>query len=283
MAATPTRAKKRLGAYLRGLRERAGLILRDATKELRLSADAVVSRYESGHNRPPWSSVAALLTLYDATAEERTKAVALWEEAGVATPQVRLPAGAPKTFRELVRAEQEASRARIVAPVVVPGLLQTANYAREVHASAQQSLDQAANVDAFVAARLERQKLLEDGSFRLHAVLAEATLRQLVGGAEVMREQLEHLLTIGKKANVTIQAVPFSAGAYGGMSGGCTILDYDGDDPSTAYLEYPAGGAWVDNEGDVQHLSAMFTSVSKNKALPPAGTVELIRRVVREL
>lgn len=175
---------------------------------------------------------------------------------------------------------------RAVAPVVVPGLLQTADYARAVHASAQRSRDQAANVEVFVAARLERQKLLDGpNALIMHAVIAEGALRQVVGGREVMREQLERLIEMSERPNVTIQVVPFTAGAYGGMSGACTILDYDdgAEDPPTAYLEYPAGGAWVDNGGDVQHLLTMFDSVSADKALSPPDTVEFIRDLVREL
>ncbi|GAA1970191.1 hypothetical protein GCM10009754_49940 [Amycolatopsis minnesotensis] len=79
---------------MRSLREGAGLLLRDATGELKLSADAVVSRYESGHNRPQWASVKALLALYEASNEDRERAAVLWEEAGVPVPQVRLPAAA---------------------------------------------------------------------------------------------------------------------------------------------------------------------------------------------
>lgn len=283
MTATPTRAKKRLGKFLRALRERAGTPLTAAAKELR-TKDSTASRYESGAYRPQWPTVAALLTLYGATEEEWAKAGALWEDASEPTPQIRLPAGAPKVFRELVRAEREAESVRSIAPSVVPGLLQTADYARAVHASAQRSRDPAANVEDFVAARMSRQTLLEGSEpLRLHALLDEGVLTRLVGGATVMRAQLEHLLAVGERPTITLRVVPFAVGAYGSMSGACTILSYESDDdPPVAYLEHPAGGVWVENSEDVQHFLAMFDGVS-DIALMPKDTARLIRARVREL
>lgn len=225
----------------------------------------------------------ALLSLYSATGTDRERINLLWEEAGQPTPQIRLPAGAPKPFRELVRAEREAAQVRIIAPSILPGLLQTADYARAVH-MAYQTRDPGAHVEDVVSARLDRQKLLDGRTpLRLHSILDEAVLRRQVGGTAVMATQLDHVVAMSAKPNITIQVIPDSAGAYGSMSGPCSILSYDDpDDASSCYLEHPAGGVWVDDEGDVQHLLAMFDGVSTT-ALPPYDTAELIREQARKL
>lgn len=283
MPATPTRPKKRLGKFLRALREQADKSLGEAARELR-TTESTASRYESGLYRPQWTAMTALLTFYGATDEDRAKATALWEDASAPTPQVRLPAAAPKIFKELVRAEREATIVRTIAPSVVPGLLQTADYARAVHASAQRSRDLATNVEDFVSARMSRQKLLDGPDpLHLHALLDEVVLRRLVGGLDVMREQLDHLLVAAGKPNVTLQVIPYAAGAYGSMSGACWILSSeDPDDLPVVYLEHPAGGVWVEDREDVQHFLAMFDDVSAI-ALTPADTVKLIRAQAREL
>lgn len=280
MPATPTRLKKRLGRQLRKLREHAGVTLRQAALELR-TTDSSVSKYESGVNRPQWPTVKTLLSMYEASDEDRAKVQAFWDEAATTTPYIRLPAGGSKTFRQLVRSESEAVTVRSIAPSVVPGLLQTADYARAVHASAYRSREPAVAAEDFVAYRLNRQKRLDDADpLELHTLLDEVVLRRLVGGKEVMHEQLEHLLRASEKPHVTIQMIPFDTGAYGSMSGTSCLFDYeDPDDPTIAYLEHAAGGVWIENGEDVQHLSTMFEAVSAD-ALSPEDTVEYIRAKV---
>ncbi|WP_215548017.1 helix-turn-helix domain-containing protein [Amycolatopsis sp. CA-230715] len=280
MPATPTRLKKRLGRQLRKLREHAGVTLRQAALELR-TTDSSVSKYESGVNRPQWPTVKTLLSLYEASDEDRARVQVFWDEAATATPYIRLPAGASKMFRQLVRSEGEASTVRTIAPSVVPGLLQTADYARAVHASAQRSREPKVAADEFVAQRLNRQKrLIGPDPLHLHALLDEVVLHRLVGDKEVMRGQLEHLLRAGEMPNVRIQVLPYDIGAYGSMAGTCYLFGYeDPEDQAVAYLEHAAGGVWIEDGEDVQHLSTMFDSVSAD-ALSPEDSAEFIRAKV---
>jgi transcriptional regulator with XRE-family HTH domain len=275
--AAVTRAKKRLGGFLLDIRRTAGKSLVEAGAELKTS-DSTVSRYESGLVLPVWAAVLILLNYYGAAEDQRERATQLWEAARDAAPPVRLPAGTHRTFRQLVNAERDAETEQALAPYVIPGLLQTENYIRALVTSGHQFADPAAQVEGIVATRLGRQERLNGPAcLELHVVTDEAAIRRVVGGEEVMREQLGHLLKVGEQDNVTLQVVPFGSGSYGLMSGPCVIVRYaDGDVPGV-YLEYPAGGAWVENEEDVGRFTAMFEDVVR-AALTPEDTVDLIRR-----
>lgn len=283
LMATVTRAKRRLGAFLLELRGQASRTTIDAAAELKTS-DSTVSRYESGHVLPVWSTVLTLLRYYDAGDAEHKRATQLWEDAKDEAPPVRLPAGTPKSFRRLVSAEREAETERTIERSVIPGLLQTAEYARALVGAGHRFNDPDAPVDRVVGPRLTRQeRLVDPAPLEFHAVIDEATIRRVVGSPDTMRDQLDHLLTLAERPNVTIQIMPFLAGAYGTTSGACIIIGYaEPDDLPNVYLEYPAGGAWVENEADVQRFTTMFEDAVQ-AALPPGDTADLIREQIRAL
>jgi hypothetical protein len=115
----------------------------------------------------------------------------------------------------------------------------------------------------------------------VHVILDEAVIRRIIGSKIVMRHQLEHLPAVGGWPSVTIQVMPFDAVVYGTMSGSCvTVVHTDGS--RGVYLEYPAGGAWVDNDKDVRRFTTMFDD-AVNTALTPDASAELIRRQARAL
>jgi transcriptional regulator with XRE-family HTH domain len=281
--ATPTRAKKRLGSFLAQLRASAKISALTAAKELK-TTDATVSRYESGHVLPVWATVRTLMVFYKASVEDENRGAELWEQAREEPTPVRLPAGTPKGFRRLVNAEREAKTERELAPCTIPGLLQTEPYARALVAAAHRFRDPASRLDSVVTTRFARQELLEGpDALALHAVIDEAAISRKIGDAPVMREQLAHLLAVGEQPNITIQVLEFDVGAYGTMSGSCIIIGYpEPEETPGVYLEYPAGGAWVDDEEDVSRFTTMFDDVSA-QALSPAETSQLIRRRMRAL
>jgi hypothetical protein len=99
----------------------------------------------------------------------------------------------------------------------------------------------------------------------------------------VLREQMAHLLVVAEWPNIDLRVVPFEVGAYGTMNGSCLIVDYpEPDAMSGVYLEYPAGGAWVDNRDDVQRFTSMFDDVV-DLALSPADTTNLIHEHMKRL
>ncbi|MGQ0838892.1 helix-turn-helix domain-containing protein [Actinokineospora sp.] len=279
--ATPTRAKKRLGQFLGELRNHAGKTLLDAARELKTS-DSTVSRYESGDVLPVWSSVKALIDYYKADDEARLAAVRLWETADDEPAPVRLPLGTSRAFRRFVNAEREGTTERIIAPVVVPGLLQTERYVRAINANIPRYHNPDARIEGHVTSRLNRQRQLEGpDALVLHAVIDEAVIRREVGGRDVMHEQLARLLVLGARPNITVQVLLFGAGVYGTMSGPCMIIDFpEPDDLAGVYLEYPAGGAWVENDDDVRRFTTMFEDASA-AALSPGDTADLIRQKMR--
>ncbi|MCI2421604.1 helix-turn-helix domain-containing protein [Saccharopolyspora sp. K220] len=281
MPTTPTRRKRRLGQLLARLRSEADKTLGDASKLLRVS-EPTVSRYETGYVRPGWAAMQALLALYNATDEERSEAALLWEDAGERATRIVTPTGSPKAFRAFLRAEAEADTARVLGPLVIPGLLQTHAYARAINAGGHQF--HSASPERYVNARLSRQaRLSGPAPLRLHALIDESVIHRVVGGPDVMIEQLQHLITSAARENVTVQIMPFGLGAYGTMSGGFTIIGYaDPDDLPAVYLEYAAGGAWVENVNDVQHFSGMFDEIAAS-ALTLGESTDLIRSQAKAL
>src|SRR5205823_5343156 len=158
------------------------------------------------------------------------------EDASERAIQVITPIGSPRPFREFLRAEEEAATERTLQLQVVPGLLQTADYTRALNERGQQFFNSNARPGRYVTARQSRQARLTEGypyPMRFHAVLDESVIHRVVGGPQVMAEQLQHLLTLGKQTNVTIQVVPFETGSYGTMSSGFIIVGYgeEDDDP----------------------------------------------------
>jgi hypothetical protein len=239
-----------------------------------------VSRYETGEVLPVWSTVHMLLTFYRATEEDLAQAARLFDDAKDEPRSVRLTAGASKAFRKLVNAEREAVRERRLAPFVIPGLLQTKRYAQALIEAGSALHDPEMRLDSAVATRMERQEPLEGPDpMLLHALIDEAAIRREIGGTTVLREQLDHLLVVADRPNITLQVIPYTAGGYGTMNGSFVIVDYpEPDAVPGVYLEYPAGGAWVDNEADVKRFTTTFDQVAA-RALSPADTTDLIHQL----
>ncbi len=280
---TPTRAKFRLGKYLAELRNRAGFS-RVAAAEYIKTNESSVGRYEAGHVLPTWGTVLTLLHYYDALPREISNASDLWDAARDEPPSIRLPHGTPKAFRRLMNAEREAPTQRHIETSIIPGLLQTEGYARALMDAGRAIQRPDLNVETVISTRLARQqRLVEEDPLILHILLDEAAIVREVGGPEVMGEQLAALLVGAERENITLQVVPFGAGAYGSMSGSSVIVDYPQEDETPGvYLEYPAGGAWVDNEDDVQRITGTFDEVA-TLALSPAETTDLIRQRIKAL
>jgi transcriptional regulator with XRE-family HTH domain len=259
------------------------MTVEDTADMLRLD-ESTVSRYETGHVRPPWASLQAMLGYYTASAEDRTKATELWEDAGQRAVRLTMPTGSSKAFRSLLRAESEATSMRVLATLTVHGLLQTPDYVRAIQAIGHRVRDPGTDVEHYVTARLKRQKrLTEPNPLRLHVLLDEVAIRRVVGGPDVMAGQLQHLLDSGQRENITLQVIPFDAGAYGTMSGGCTIIGYGDDEYQPAvYVEHTAGGEWVEDRADVQRFELMFDDMVET-SLGPDESAELIRSALSAL
>jgi hypothetical protein len=162
--------------------------------------------------------------------------------------------------------------------VIVPGYLQTAEYAAEIWRGARR-LTRSDSETVAASERQERQELLtrKENPLELHALIDEVALCRMIGGPDVMAAQLDHLLTASGRPNVTIQVLPFGLGAYGPLTGALVLLGFaDPDEPGLAYLEYIAGGQTVENEDGVAMLSAVWDDVAA-AAPSPRQSKRLIR------
>ncbi len=159
--------------------------------------------------------------------------------------------------------------------------MQTAEYARAITLAAgpDRTDDE---LDRAVELRATRQRrLVEEPTLRLHAVLNEAVLHRQVGGASTMRAQLGHLLDRAGQPNVTIQVLPFAAGAHAAMSGPFTLLRFN-DEPSMncVYLENDRGEVYQERPADIEHYGSIFERVIEVAATPErsAGIIKKLAR-----
>ncbi|NML49393.1 helix-turn-helix domain-containing protein [Streptomyces sp. R302] len=175
----------------------------------------------------------------------------------------------PSWFRPYAEMEEKATYLCTFQAQLVYGLLQTEAYARAVIGVRFES-----DLDGLAAARLERQRILDrDNPPLLWVVMSEAVLRQEVGGREVMRDQLAHLLEMQERQRVNIQILPFKVGAHGGQMGSFNLLRFE-DDPDLVYTEdFVQGHMTVDSAAFMRgslrydHLRAAALSVEDSSAL----------------
>src|SRR5690606_38353095 len=232
----PTVRRILLGAQLRRLRERNGITREAAGWEIRAS-ESKISRMELGRVGFKERDVSDLLTLYGVTdTEERTALLALARQANAPGWWHRYGDVLPHWFQSYLDLEAAATMIRTYEVQFVPGLLQTAGYARAVirigHSGAR-----AEEIERRVEVRMARQRVLHrENPPQLWAVIDEAVLRRPMGGHKVMREQVLHLLEATKMPNVRIQVVPFHAGGHAAAGGAFTLLRFPEQDlPDVVY------------------------------------------------
>jgi transcriptional regulator with XRE-family HTH domain len=187
----------------------------------------------------------------------------------------------PAWFAPVISFEREAVRIHTWEPSVVPGLLQTEAYARAI-IRARNPSDSAEMIDRAVAARLERQQALAGGRPpMLWCVIAEGVPRQLVGGAEVMAEQLGRLVELAGMPGMLIQVLPFTASEHAGVEGPIAVYDF-AEAPSMCYTECYGGGRVVEARDEVADLVTVLGMI-RASALSPADSVEFIRKLRSEI
>jgi hypothetical protein len=178
--------------------------------------------------------------------------------------------------------EAAATELRSFEPLVVPGLLQTEEYARVLVLAGWPGAS-TEEVEQRVRVRMKRQSLLHsDDPLRLSIVLDEAALRRPVGGIDVMRRQLERLLQAAELPHITLQVLPLAAGAHGGMDGAFTILLFD--EPVNQNLVFAAngaGGLFLEKDEELDRYAAIFDGL-RNDALSPPQSARMIATLAKE-
>ncbi len=273
----PTLRARRLALELLRRREAAGFTREEAARQLEWSTSTIF-RIETGRSRPQPGNVKVLLELYGVTGPERDGLIRLAREARQPGWWHSFRDVLPNPYEVFIGLEAGAASIRNFEPVVVPGLLQTEEYARQMSRGGPRELDRD-DIERRVQVRMERQRILtREDRPRLWAVIDEAVIRRAVGGPEVMAEQLRHLIECAEQGKTTLQVVPFSAGAHAGTTGPFIILDFpEPTDPSVVYVETLAGDLYLEERADVDRYTLAFDRLLA-AALHPDDSVRLVQQ-----
>lgn len=185
----------------------------------------------------------------------------------------------PQWFRDWLDAEREASSLRWWEPMLVPGLLQTPDYARAILAAGPDTIED--ELEELVSARIERQGILDRPKPpELWVVLDEAVLYRLIGSRKIVYEQLLHLADASCRANITVQVVPGEAGAHAGLLGAFIVAGFESA-PSIVYAETAVEGQTIEKPALVSKAALAFDRL-RAEALPRGASRDLIGKVAEE-
>ncbi len=277
----PAVRRRKLGAELRALRALAGLTSGEAAGLVGWH-QSKVSRIETGRSGVKPADVRLLLAAYDVRDPELHElivALAGSDDDGRQHWWRAYRGLLPSTYSDFISLESQAGAMRTLENSVVPGLLQTPEYAREVtRAVVGGALD--GEVDALVEVRLARQDVLRSNPpLRLSAVLDEAALRRTVGGPEVMARQLDRLREAAHLPHVRIQVLPFGVGAQIGITGPFVIFSFPNkSDLDVVVLDHLTSSLYLERKEDLQAYSKAFNSL-QDHALSPEDTLDFIAGV----
>ncbi|MFP3987777.1 helix-turn-helix transcriptional regulator [Streptomyces sp. E11-3] len=276
---------RKLGGELLRLRDAAGLTQPQAAAALSATA-AKVAKMEKGWVPFREPDIRALCELYgvsDAqvvdrllslakTDRERRKVKGWWNE----YPELR-------ALVEYVALEDIATGVRTWQGAFVPGLLQTPDYARAL-AVGNADWDDPDEIERFVEAKIARQVRLTDANpLQLWALIGEGALRQLVGGRDVMRAQLAHLVQAAGHPHVKVQVVPFIAGSHPGMTSAFSIVSFaESGAMDVVYMDTTSSTLWLESEADAARHDAAFGRIARN-GLAPRDSLALVERIRKEL
>jgi transcriptional regulator with XRE-family HTH domain len=278
----PTVPRRLLGAQLRRLREERGITLEDAGDVIRASGSKM-SRLETGRVGFKDRDISDLLTFYEVTDDQQRSALLeLARNASAHGWWHDYSDVLPAWFEAYVGLEEAATSIRTYEIQFVPGLLQTEDYARAVTLLGHHGAP-AAEIEQRVGLRMARQVLLaEPRPMHLWAVLDEAVLRRPAGRPGVMRRQLQHLLEAADRPNVTIQVIPFAAGAHAAAGGPFSILRFaERDLPDVVYLEQLTSALYLDKRETVDHYLAVMERLCL-EATPSSSTAKIIGSILRD-
>ncbi len=275
----PTVRSRQVAAELRRLRENAAMSGAEVALRLGMSPSKV-SRLETGNSGLQVEDVAALLGLYQVPATRREELIDLVRRGEERGWWQRQGAGLPELWRSLMDFEATATRIQNFEPLFVPGLLQTAEYCRATIRGAYATVSET-ELDNLAASRMARQALLTRGAApQFLAVLDEGALRRPVGGPGVLHRQLQHLVSVAERPNVTLRVVPLAAGAHAGLSGPFVILEFNGE-ASLVFVENHRTGLFLEDEADLAGYRLALGNIL-NAALAPPATVDLLAALVAE-
>ncbi|NDZ79643.1 MULTISPECIES: helix-turn-helix transcriptional regulator [unclassified Streptomyces] len=253
----PTVRRRRLGQELRRLRELKGMTAEEVAERL-LVSQSKISRLENGRRSISQRDVRDLCGVYEV--EDHRIVDSLMQMAKDSRQQGWWHAFGDIPYSVYIGLETDAASLRVYDPQVVPGLLQTRQYAEALIAGA---LPETAvtDIEKRVQVRLRRQERVsaDESPLRLWVVIDESALRRVIGDKQLMIAQLEHLVELSQLPHVTVQVLPFAVGAHPGINGQYAILEFpDAADSSVVYIEGVTSDLYLEKAHDVQKYSVMY-------------------------
>ncbi|MEU4488908.1 helix-turn-helix transcriptional regulator [Streptomyces purpurascens] len=275
----PAVRRRKLGAELRALRTSAGLTSGEAAQLVGWH-QSKVSRIETGTSGVKPADVRLLLDAYgveDSQLRELLLVLAESDDGSGRHHWWHAYRGVlPPTYRDFISLESQATAMRTLETTVVPGLLQTPEYARAVTKAAVEGLSED-RLDTLVEVRLARQDVLRaDPPLELSAVLDEAVLRRKVGGPGVMARQLERLVEAARLPQVRLQVLPFAAGAHIGVTGPFVVFSFSStSDLNVVVLDHLTSSLYLERKEDLQAYTEAFNALQIH-ALSPEDSLDYI-------
>ena len=278
--ASPVVRRRRLAAELRRLRGRAGRTLDEVATYLECSPTKV-SRIEAGQVGARVQDVRDMLEFYGVTGAERDTLLDLVRQARQKGWWYAYADMIPDAFQHMIGLEDEATTIWTFETQLIPGLLQSDGYSRAIMGTRRD--DPPEVIERGMQLRSTRKAVLtRERAPSYGAVIDEAALWRGVGGPEVMDEQYAHLISMAERPNVTLQVLPFSAGADAGGSYPFVILGFaDLTEPKVVYAELLNEAFYFNTAEKVGRYLAQSDNL-RGRALDPDESVALIRRLRRE-
>lgn len=264
-------------AAIKDLRERSGMSGRELSKRLGYS-HGTLSHWETGRRLPTPEDMASLLTIVGVTGQEKTRLIELSRHASEPNWLIVGMPGIPHQLAGAVESERAASAIVEWSRDLIPGLLQTADYARAL-ASANGLAPQ--EIERRVLLRVGRREIItRRNPVELLTLIGEDALREKIGTPEVMADQVRHLIAMSERDNITIQVVPPRVGWHPGLTGPFVLYDFP-DAPPVVHFEHYSSGAFVPNEDDVEayrHAEKQIQGMARS----PADTRRLLAEIADE-
>jgi transcriptional regulator with XRE-family HTH domain len=276
----PTVRRRRLGQELRRLRELKGMTAEEVAERL-LVSQSKISRLENGRRSISQRDVRDLCNVYEV--EDQRIVDSLMQMAKDSRQQGWWHTFGDIPYSVYIGLETDAASLRVYDPQVVPGLLQTRQYAEALIAGALPETAPA-DIEKRVQVRMRRQERItaQENPLRLWTVLDEAALKRVVGNRTIMREQLEHLVEQSQLPHVTVQVIPFEMGAHPGLNGQYAILEFpDAADSSVVYIEGVTSDLYLEKANDVQKYSVMYEHL-RAQALNVEQSLQFIQKIAKE-
>ncbi|MGW6016069.1 helix-turn-helix domain-containing protein [Streptomyces sp. NPDC055210] len=237
MSENPMFLRQRLRERFKKAREATGLTQREVATAFGWSPSKVI-RIESGRIGLNVTDAMALVSKYEIGAEEGEELIDLARKARQPSWYAAYKDVMTPEYEAYVAYEESASIVRNFERNVIPGLLQTEEYARSLYKESQKEYDISNDkVEKLVELRIRRQVALESDSAEFHFILDESVIHRVIGSEEVMRQQFETLLQLNELDNVNIHYVPYSKGAYPQFRNPYQVFEFTDADDLVAYLE----------------------------------------------